>query len=112
MPVTSVNRDIDAPTLTVVAEFPAPVQRLWEAYLDPRQLERFWGPPTYPATFTRHDAAPGGPATYTMKGSGGEAHGGSWDWLWDERLKSFEDREGFATPDGEPNPDLPSVRML
>jgi len=112
MPVTSVNRDIDALTLTVVAEFPAPVQRLWEAYLDPRQLERFWGPPTYPATFTRHDAAPGGRSTYTMKGPGGETHGGDWDWLSVEPLKSFEVREGFATPDGEPNPDLPSVRML
>ena len=46
MPVTSVTRDTEALTLTVVADFPAGVERLWEAYLDPRQLERFWGPPT------------------------------------------------------------------
>ena len=50
MPITSVDRDTDALTLTVVADFPASVERLWEAYVDPRQLERFWGPPTYPAT--------------------------------------------------------------
>ncbi len=68
MPLTSVTRDTDALTLTMVADFPAGVERLWEAYVDPRQLERFWGPPTYPATFTRHDAAGGGRSAYTMTG--------------------------------------------
>lgn len=111
MPVTSVTRDTDTLSLTVVAEFPARVQRLWEAYVDPRQLERFWGPPTWPATFTRHDAATGGRSAYTMKGPDGDTHGGYWEWLSVEPLKSFEVRDGFATPDGEPNPELPSMRM-
>jgi len=111
MPVTSVTRDTDTLTLTVVADFPADVQRLWEAYVDPRRLERFWGPPTYPATFTRHDAAAGGRSTYTMKGPDGDTHGGYWEWLSLEPLKSFEVRDGFATPDGEPDPALPSMRM-
>ena len=53
MPITSVRKDPEALTMTVVADFAAPLQRLWDAYADPRQLERFWGPPTYPATFTR-----------------------------------------------------------
>lgn len=111
MPVTSVTRDTNALTLTVVADFPAEVQRLWEAYVDPRQLERFWGPPTWPATFTRHDAAAGGRSAYTMKGPDGDTHGGYWEWLSVEPLKSFEVRDGFAMPDGEPNPELPSMRM-
>ena len=111
MPVTSVTRDTDALTMTVIADFPAGVQRLWEAYVDPRQLERFWGPPTWPATFTRHDAATGGRSTYTMKGPDGDTHGGYWEWLSVEPLKSFEVRDGFASPDGEPNTELPSMRM-
>lgn len=111
MPITSVTRDTDSLTLTVVADFPAPVQRLWEAYVDPRQLERFWGPPTYPATFTRHDAAAGGRSTYSMKGPDGDTHGGYWEWLSVEPLKGFEVRDGFATPDGDPDPELPSMRM-
>ena len=111
MPITSVTRDTDALTLTVVADFPAAVERLWEAYVDPRQLERFWGPPTWPATFTRHDAAAGGRSAYTMKGPDGDTSAGYWEWLSVEPLKGFEVRDGFATPDGEPNPDLPAMRM-
>ncbi|MEQ1737885.1 MAG: ATPase, partial [Rhodoglobus sp.] len=60
MPITSVDKNVDQLTLTIVAEFPVPVARLWDAYSDPRRIERFWGPPTYPATFLRHDAAVGG----------------------------------------------------
>ena len=111
MPITSVTRDTDALTMTVVADFPARVERLWEAYVDPRQLERFWGPPTYPATFTRHDAAAGGRSAYTMKGPDGDSHGGYWEWLSVEPLKSFEVRDGFATPGGDPDPALPSMQM-
>ena len=111
MPITSVTRDPEALTMTVVADFTADVRRLWEAYVDPRQLERFWGPPTWPATFTRHDAAPGGRSAYTMTGPDGDTHGGYWEWLSVAPLESFEVRDGFATPDGAPNPELPSMRM-
>ncbi len=111
MPLTSVTRDVDALTLTVVAEFPAPVQRLWEAYVDPRQLERFWGPPSWPATFTRHDAAAGGRSAYTMTGPDGDTHGGYWEWVSVEPLRGFEVRDGFAGPDGEPDPALPAMRL-
>ena len=38
MPITSVSKDPDALTMTVVADFGAPVRRLWDAYLDPRLL--------------------------------------------------------------------------
>ena len=44
MPITSVEKDLDALTMTVTADFPVPVSRLWDVYADPRQLERFWGP--------------------------------------------------------------------
>ena len=55
MPITSVTSDPQALTLTVVGDYPVSVERLWEAYSDPRQLERFWGPETWPAKFARHD---------------------------------------------------------
>ena len=48
MPITSVASDASALTLTVIADYPVPVARLWDAYADPRQLERFWGPEQWP----------------------------------------------------------------
>lgn len=112
MPVISVIKDPDALTLTVVAEFPAPVGRLWNAYIDPRQLERFWGPPTYPATFTRHDVAVGGRSEYAMTGPEGDTHRAYWEWLDVQPGKSFEVLDGFAGEDGTPAADMPLTRMV
>jgi len=60
VPITDVISDAQALTITVIADYPVPVERLCDAYADPRQLERFWGPAEWPATFTRHDMAVGG----------------------------------------------------
>ena len=60
MPITSIASDPQALTLTIVADYPCTLERLWEAYVHPRQLERFWGPEQWPATFTRHEVFVGG----------------------------------------------------
>jgi uncharacterized protein YndB with AHSA1/START domain len=72
MSVTSVDKDYDSLTLTLVADFDAPIERVWQLWADPRKLERWWGPPTYPATFEEHDLAPGGDVTYFMTGPEGD----------------------------------------
>lgn len=46
MPIQSIKTDESALTLTAIGSYPVPVERLWQAWSDPRQLERFWGPPT------------------------------------------------------------------
>lgn len=111
MPITSVTQDPEALTLTVVADFAVPVRRLWDAYADPRQIERFWGPPEWPATFTRHDVAVGGRSNYAMTGPDGERSGGYWEFLAVEEGKSFEVLDGFADDEGNPNTEMPTMRM-
>lgn len=111
MPITSVHKDAEALTMTVVADFTAPVQRLWDAYADPRQIERFWGPPTYPATFTRHDMFVGGRSAYTMVGPDGDVSRGYWEFLDVKPPHSFEVRDGFCHADGTPDTEMPSMRM-
>ncbi len=111
MPITSVSKDPSALTMTVVAEFPVPVQRLWDAYADPRELERFWGPPTYPARFTRHDMYPGGRSEYAMIGPDGDGTNAYWEFLDVVPLESFEVRDGFANPDGTANSEMPTMRV-
>lgn len=64
MPVISATPDLENLTLTITAEFTAPVDRVWQVYADPRQLEQIWGPPTYPATFVVSTSSPAArPAT-------------------------------------------------
>jgi uncharacterized protein YndB with AHSA1/START domain len=111
MPITSVTSDPQALTLTVVGEYPVSVERLWEAYSDPRQLERFWGPETWPAKFTRHDFVVGGQAQYTMTGPDGATSSGWWRFLAIERPRLIEIEDGFSAPDGTPNSSMPSMRM-
>ena len=47
MPVIDVQKDLDQRTITITAEFAAPVERVFGIYADPRQLEKIWGPPTH-----------------------------------------------------------------
>jgi uncharacterized protein YndB with AHSA1/START domain len=112
MPITDVVKDPSALTMTVTAEFPVPVRRLWDAYADPRKLERFWGPPTWPATFMRHDMAVGGRSEYTMRGPDGSTSSGYWEFMAVDAPRSFEVRDGFLSADGTPNNELPSMRMV
>ena len=111
MPITSVEKDLDQLTITIVADFAAPLRRLWDAYADPRQIERFWGPPSYPATFLRHDAAAGGRSVYKMTGPAGDEHYGCWEWTDVAAPASFDVIDWFADESGEPNTGLPPTKM-
>jgi uncharacterized protein YndB with AHSA1/START domain len=81
MTVTAVRKDPQRLTRTVEAEFDASVERIWQLWADPRQLERWWGPPTYRATFTKHDLAPGSRVESHMTGPAGDQPHGYWDVL-------------------------------
>jgi uncharacterized protein YndB with AHSA1/START domain len=43
MSVVSVEKDFDGLSLILLAEFDAPIWRVWDLWADPRQLERWWG---------------------------------------------------------------------
>ncbi|WP_144876084.1 SRPBCC family protein [Microbacterium sp. 1.5R] len=111
MPVTDVNIDAENLTMTVVADLAAPIERVWAAYADPRQLERFWGPPGWPATFTSWDHSVGGRSLYTMHGPRGETASGSWEFLSIDEPRGFDVIDAFANDDGTPAEGLPSMRM-
>jgi uncharacterized protein YndB with AHSA1/START domain len=78
MPVTDVRKDFDALTMTLVAEFDAPVESIWEAWEDPRLLGRWWGPRKHTATFTDHTLTPGSLTSYYFTGPDGETSKGWW----------------------------------
>ncbi len=107
----TVHKDLDNRTLTVVADFDHPVEKVWALYADPRKLERWWGPPTYPATVVRHELAPGGVVHYFMTSPEGEEFHGRWDVEQVEEPNRFVAIDRFATADGEPDLNLPTTQM-
>ena len=43
--IPSVDTDYDRLTVTMIADFDASIEQVWELWADPRKLERWWGPP-------------------------------------------------------------------
>jgi uncharacterized protein YndB with AHSA1/START domain len=109
MTVTAVRNQPETLTLTMEAEFDAPVERVWQLWADARQLERWWGPPTYPATVDTHDLRPGGRVEYHMTGPEGDQPRGYWEVLRVDPPRSLAFRDGFANDDRTPNDDLPTT---
>jgi uncharacterized protein YndB with AHSA1/START domain len=107
MTVTDVRKNPEARTMSVTAELDATVERAWQLFADPRQLERWWGPPTYPATVYDHDLSPGGRVTYAMTGPGGDTSRGWWEVLVVEPPRRLQIRDGFADEEGKPNDAMP-----
>jgi uncharacterized protein YndB with AHSA1/START domain len=106
MTVVNTTKDADALTLTIVAEFEASPEQVWDVWEDARKLEQWWGPPTFPATFTRHDFVVGGESRYFMTGPNGEKPHGWWriDVIEEPRRLAFAN--GLAGDDGEPVPGI------
>jgi uncharacterized protein YndB with AHSA1/START domain len=98
----NVEKDYDSLTLTLVADFDAAVERVWQLWADPRQLEQWWGPPTYPATFESHDLTPGGQVTYFMTGPAGEKIRGWWRIESVQAPTALDFQDGFADQHGTP----------
>jgi uncharacterized protein YndB with AHSA1/START domain len=111
MTVTAVQKDTDALTITVSADFEATPDRIWQLWADPRQLERWWGPPTYPATFTEHDLKPGSHVAYYMTGPAGDQPHGYWEIVEADPPRTLVIRDGFSDDNGKANPDLPITTM-
>ena len=111
MSVISVEKNVDDLSLVLVADFDAAIERVWQLWADPRQLERWWGPPTHPATVDKHDLAAGGEVTYVMTGPGGETSRGWWRVKSVSPPRSLEFTDGFANQDGTPNAEMPTTAV-
>lgn len=107
MTVTAVEKNVEALTMTVAAEFDATPERVWQLWADPRQLERWWGPPSYPATVDAHDFRPGGRVAYHMTGPEGDVPQGYWEIVELDPPRLLVFRDGLADENGSADPDFP-----
>jgi uncharacterized protein YndB with AHSA1/START domain len=111
MSVTSIDTDYYNLTITLIADFEAPIDQVWELWSDPRKLERWWGPPGYPATFEKHDLTPGGEVTYFMTGPEGDRSHGMWRVTAVDPPTSLQFTDAFADTGGTPVADMPVSRV-
>lgn len=109
MSVISLSKDTDALTLTLVADFAAPTDRVWQLWSDPRQLEQWWGPPGYPATVQEHDLTAGGRVAYYMTSPEGERYHGYWQVEQADAPSALAFTDGFADDQGQPDPGKPTT---
>jgi uncharacterized protein YndB with AHSA1/START domain len=111
--MTSIESTVnhDASTLTVVVEFDAERERVFEVWQNPRLLERWWGPPTWPATFVEHDLVSGAQSSYFMTGPDGEKESGLWRLTEVDPPRSLTFLDAFATAEGEVDESMPTSIM-
>lgn len=111
MTTISIDKDLALLTMTVTMHLAVPVDRTWQLWNDPRQLERWWGPPMYPATVEEHDLTTGGRVTYYMTGPEGDRHRGWWQVRQVAAPHLLVVEDGFADAAGSPNDGLPVTVM-
>jgi uncharacterized protein YndB with AHSA1/START domain len=111
MTVISTTPDRENLEMTVVAEFDAAVDRVWQVWEDPRKLEKWWGPPGWPASFTTFEFTEGGKVEYHMTGPEGEKAPGYWRFEAIEQHRRIRFLDGFASEDGSPNDQMPTMVM-
>lgn len=112
MTVLNVDKDLDALSLTLTAEFTATIEQVWDLWQDPRKLEKWWGPPDYPATFEAFELASAGDVTYFMTSPEGEKIHGYWTVTAVNPPKSLAFDDGFANADGSHNDQMPTTEGL
>lgn len=112
MALIGVDKNPETLAMIVVSEWDdAPVERVWQIWADPRQLEKWWGPPTWPATVTEHSLEPGGKVAYFMSGPEGEKAHGWWRIVSAQPPRGLVFEDGFADEDGNPDEKMPSMVM-
>ena len=105
MTLVRVEKDVERLSLTLVADFDASIERVWQLWADPRQLERWWGPPSHPSTVETHDLVAGGEVTYFMTGPEGETSRGWWRITAVDPPSRSSSSTASPTATGRPNAD-------
>ncbi len=106
MPVTTVETELEDLTLTVIADFDAPVENVWELWANSEKLGRWWGPPDYTTTFEPYELSAGSEMAHSMTGPDGDKHEGVWRIESVDPPRSLELSDADVDVDGEPNDGL------
>ena len=112
MTVRKVEKNAEAKTMVITAEFKAPIANVWQLWADPRLLERWWGPPGFPTTFEHLDLTPGGTITYFMSDpDSGDRFDGTWNVVEVDAPTRLVIEDAIVDDDGTPSDGNSMTRM-
>jgi uncharacterized protein YndB with AHSA1/START domain len=106
---TKIVRDLENKQLTIIREFKAPVEKVWEAWTDSKILDTWWAPKPWKAETKTMDFSEGGFWLYSMVGPDGTTSWGRADYESIERPKQFTLIDAFCDEDGKVNEGLPRL---
>jgi uncharacterized protein YndB with AHSA1/START domain len=105
--VTELRTSTSGKRMTIIRDFAAPRQLVYDAFTDPDQLVKWWGPKGFTTKVTRMDVRPGGTWHYCMQSP---EWGDSWG-LSTYREVTPPERivysDAFSDAEGTVNQDLP-----
>ena len=107
---TEVVKNFKEKTIIVSREFDAPIEKVWQAYIDSKLLDQWWGPSPWRAETKRMNFKPGGHWLYAMVGPGGEKHWALMNYIAIDPLKGYDIEDAFCDEEGNLNSDLPVSR--
>ena len=99
--------DKEANTITVVREFMADRQLIWDAYTKIELLEQWFAPKPLTTKTKSIDFSEGGAWVYAMVDPGGKEYWGRTDYLTVEPIDRYTALDGFCDETGTLNPELP-----
>ncbi len=100
--------DKEKNTLTIVREFNAEQQIVWECYTKSELLEQWFAPKPWYAKTKTMDFKNGGFWLYAMCGPNGEEHWGKMQYENINPIESYEGLDVFCDENGTLNSELPS----
>jgi uncharacterized protein YndB with AHSA1/START domain len=89
--------------VVVTRVFHAPVERVWQAWMDPQLVMRWWGPDRFTSPFARMDFRVGGKSLVCMRAPpefGGQDIYSTWEYRAIEPLRRIEYIHNLADKDG------------
>ena len=112
MSVSTVETDVNDLALTVIADFDAPVEKVWDLWADSEKLGRWWGPPEYTTTFEPYEMSAGSEMAHCMTGPDGDRHEGVWRIEAVDSPRMLELSDADVDDDGKPNDDNAITGMM
>ncbi len=106
---TQFTKDIPNKKMTVVREFNAPLENVWNAWTQSELLDQWWAPKPWKAKTKSMDFKEGGTWFYAMIGPDGTEIWALVDFLTIINHKMYEAVDAFSDKNGNKNSEFPNM---